>query len=105
MTEVAVCRVDEVPADRALCKRLPDGQRVAVARLSGQQSRFVVFENRCPHVDGPLGQGRIHGNTIICPWHFFRFDLTTGRPVGTESIMEVRRYVVSVADDEIRIKL
>jgi nitrite reductase (NADH) small subunit len=105
VAQIAVCRIDEVPADTALCKRLPGGQQVAVARLSGSEPPFAVFENLCPHAQGPLGQGRVRNNAIVCPWHFFRFDLITGKAVGTESIMQVRRYPVSVSGDEIRIEL
>ena len=105
MAQIAVCRIDEVPAETALCKRLPGGQQVAVARLTGSEPPFAVFENLCPHAQGPLGQGRVRNNAIVCPWHFFRFDLITGKAVGTESIMQVRRYPVSVSGDEIRIEL
>ena len=105
MAQIAVCRIDEVPADTALCKRLPGGQRVAVARLTGHEPAFAVFENLCPHAQGPLGQGRVRNNAIVCPWHFFRFDLTTGKAVGTNSIMQVRCFPVSVSGDEIRIEL
>jgi nitrite reductase/ring-hydroxylating ferredoxin subunit len=104
MPQVTVCRVDEVPADRALCRRLPEGQRVAVARIEGDAG-FAVFENRCPHADGPLGEGRVHNNSIVCPWHFFRFDLVTGSPVGTQSIMQLRRYPVSISGSDIQIDL
>ena len=105
MAQIAVCRIDEVPADTALCKRLPGGQQVAVARLTGSEPPFAVFENLCPHAQGPLGQGRVRNNAIVCPWHFFRFDLITGKAVGTESIMQVRRYPVSISGGEIRIEL
>ena len=105
MAQITVCRIEEVPADMALCKRLPGGQRVAVARLTGGEPAFAVFEDLCPHAQGPLGQGRIRDNTIVCPWHFFRFDLITGELVGTESIMRVRRFPVSFSGDEIRIEL
>jgi nitrite reductase (NADH) small subunit len=103
MTQLTVCRVDEVPADRALCKRLPGGQNVAVARTS---EGFSVFENRCPHAEGPIGQGRVKGNSIVCPWHFFPFDLVSGKPVGADkSIMELRRFPVSVNAGDICIDL
>jgi nitrite reductase (NADH) small subunit len=105
VAQIAVCRIDEVPAEAALCKRLPGGQRVAVARLTGHEPAFAVFENLCPHAQGPLGQGRVRNNAIVCPWHFFRFDLTTGKAVGTDSIMQVRCFPVSVSGDEIRIEL
>ena len=104
MPRITVCQVDEVPADRALCRRLPEGQRVSVARIEGE-SGFAVFENRCPHANGPLGEGRVHKNSVVCPWHFFRFDLVTGEPVGTQSIMRLNRYAVSISGNDICIDI
>lgn len=44
---------------------LPDGLRVADAV--------------CPHNRGPLEQGWLRdGTTLVCPWHWYRFDLDTG---------------------------
>jgi nitrite reductase/ring-hydroxylating ferredoxin subunit len=104
MTQVSVCRIDEVPADTTLCRRLPGGPSVAVARVTNSDTGFAVFENRCPHANGPLGEGRVKDNSVVCPWHFFRFDLGTGKALGMESIMEVKRYAVSVSGGEIRIE-
>ena len=103
MALVTVCRADDVPADHALCKRLPGGLQVAVAKVNGSVSGFVAFENKCPHAQGPVGEGKLHDGAIVCPWHFFRFDLATGRPVGMQSVMELRRFPVSVSGGEIRI--
>jgi len=103
---MTVCRTEEVPADAALCKRLPGGLSVAVAKLNGSAGGFVAFENRCPHAQGPVGEGKLHGNSIVCPWHFFRFDLATGKPVGMESsVMTLRRFPVTVSGGEIRIEV
>lgn len=33
----------------------------------------------CPHLEGPLFQGTLTDATVTCPWHFWRFDLRTGR--------------------------
>jgi nitrite reductase (NADH) small subunit len=105
MALISICRIDEVPESAPLCRSVPEVGRIAVARLAEPAGRFVVFENRCPHVDGPLGAGRLAGNTITCPWHFFRFDLTTGAPVGTESIMRLRLFPVIVADGMISVEV
>jgi len=103
MVRVTVCKVEEVPADTALCRRLPDGLRVAVAKVN---DGFVAFEHRCPHANGPIGEGAIKRGQIVCPWHFFRFDLATGKASGMaeESVMKLRLFPVVVDRGEISIE-
>lgn len=103
MTEFALCKTDEVRAGAILCKRVAGIGEIAVTRLE-DGSEYVAFEPRCPHARGPLAEGKLHGDVIVCPWHFFRFDLRTGKPPGTTSILELRRYPVTVKGSEIFIQ-
>ena len=32
----------------------------------------------CPHLGARLGQGALHGHTVVCPWHGWEFDCRTG---------------------------
>ena len=36
------------------------------------------MENLCPHRQGPLGQGWIEGDAVVCPWHAWAFNCRTG---------------------------
>ncbi len=47
--------------------------------------RIFALENRCPHKDGPLSQGIIHGHAVTCPLHNWRISLETGKAMGTDS--------------------
>jgi len=105
MGMVAICDIDEIPDRRALRRRLPDGTQIAVARLGGLGGRVVAFENRCPHVDGPIGLGKIAGAVVTCPWHFFRFDLETGAAVGLDSVMRLRVFKTSIEGGRILVEL
>jgi nitrite reductase (NADH) small subunit len=98
-----VCAVDEVPIGRALCKRLEDGTQIALTRRESGQ--IAAFENRCPHVDGPIGLGKIKGKTVICPWHFFRFDIETGGAVGLDSVMRLRVFETVVEGGRVFIEI
>lgn len=53
-----------------------DGRRFAVFPIEGG---FRVTDAECPHNRGPLAQGRIDGRTVVCPWHWYRFDLDSGQ--------------------------
>ena len=101
---VALCRTDEVEPGAVVCKRLAGVGQVAIARLAGGDD-YVAFEPRCPHANGPIAEGRLHGSVIVCPWHFFRFDLRTGKPPGADSILELKRYPVTVHGGEVMVDL
>lgn len=48
---------------------------VAVFRLEGD---IYAVGNRCPHAGGPLSEGYLAGDHVVCPLHAWRFSLRTG---------------------------
>lgn len=60
---------------RARIAVLENGDRVAVFRNEG---RLSAIGNSCAHQNGPLGEGRIDGDCVTCPWHGFQYRLTDG---------------------------
>lgn len=53
-----------------------DGRAFAVFEVDGG---YRVTDATCPHNRGPLDQGWVRdGRAVICPWHWYRFDLDTG---------------------------
>jgi nitrite reductase/ring-hydroxylating ferredoxin subunit len=103
MSTIALCKTEEVRDGAILCKRVAGFGEIAVARHN-DGSAYVAFEPRCPHARGPLAEAKRAGDVIICPWHFFRFDLKTGKPPGVASILALRNYPVTVSDNTIFIE-
>lgn len=59
------------------CKVVTAGEReLALANVDGT---FYCVDNICPHQGGPLGEGILEGQQIVCPWHGWRFDVTNGK--------------------------
>ena len=52
-------------------------RKIAVFR--NRQGRVFATQADCPHRAGPLADGLLGGETLICPLHALRFDLTSGR--------------------------
>lgn len=52
------------------------GRRVAVFRL--RDGRVFATQAQCPHRKGPLSDGLLGGDTLVCPLHEWRFNLATG---------------------------
>jgi nitrite reductase/ring-hydroxylating ferredoxin subunit/DMSO/TMAO reductase YedYZ heme-binding membrane subunit len=72
---IEVCRVDEIPHNRARIATVGK-ERVAVFRYEGKVS---AVSNVCQHQNGPLGEGRIVDGCITCPWHGYQYRTETGR--------------------------
>jgi nitrite reductase/ring-hydroxylating ferredoxin subunit len=72
---VDVCSIADIPDNRAKTVCL-SGERVAVFRYDG---RVSAVSNVCRHQNGPLGEGKIVGGCIVCPWHGYEYEPASGR--------------------------
>ena len=98
------------------------GIEVGVFHLGGQ---FYAWENACPHLDGPVCQGkilpcaledvqpdkssggRVFSKTavnIVCPWHGFEFDIRTGQHPADKRV-RLRKIAVKVVGGEVMVSL
>ena len=51
--------------------------KVTIA-LSCVGGEFGAISNACNHVGGPLGQGCLDADFVVCPWHQWKFHRITG---------------------------
>ncbi len=51
------------------------GLKLAVSYANGA---FGVISGVCNHVGGPLGEGSLDGEYVVCPWHHWKFHRATG---------------------------
>jgi len=61
-----------------------------------------VLDGICPHAGGPLGQGALHGSTIVCPWHAWEYDCRTGVCDFSDEV-RVAKFPVTIIGDDILI--
>ena len=52
--------------------------RAALA-LSFKDGQWGAVSNLCNHVGGPLGEGTLDGDYLVCPWHYWKFHRATGK--------------------------
>jgi len=57
----------------------------------------------CIHRGGPLGQGQIHEGCVVCPFHLWEFDCSTGE-YDFDPSKRVATYAVKVEGDDIWIE-
>jgi nitrite reductase/ring-hydroxylating ferredoxin subunit len=75
MPFVRVAPAAEIPVGKG---RLVDHGAVPVAVFNAGGGRFHAVSALCPHEDGPLAEGWLEADTVVCPWHGFDFDVATG---------------------------
>jgi nitrite reductase/ring-hydroxylating ferredoxin subunit len=74
---VTVATLDELPKNRMKRVEL-FGQPIVVANTGRE---IVAFAQVCPHAGTSLLKGALKGRHIVCPLHFYMWNVCTGEPV------------------------
>jgi nitrite reductase/ring-hydroxylating ferredoxin subunit len=74
---------------------------ICVANVNGT---ITAMDNICLHRGGPLGQGVIDGGKLVCPWHGWQWDPTTGEAVHNPAA-KVAVYPLKMENGDVMIKL
>ena len=75
MVEHHLGPVEQIPLGEAR-EFVVDGQRVAVFRL--RSGTVAATQAECPHRAGPLADGTLGMDSVVCPLHNWRFALHDG---------------------------
>lgn len=81
MTWIDIGGISEIPLRGARVVKTAYGC-VAVFRTA--ENEAYAIEDRCPHKDGPLSQGIVHGKSVTCPLHNWVISLETGEAQGAD---------------------
>jgi nitrite reductase (NADH) small subunit len=99
MAFIRLCSTSELPAQGQAAEITVGDRVICVANVNGQIS---AMDNVCLHRGGPLGQGLLVGNKIVCPWHGWTFDTQTGAASHDQSA-RVPVYSVKIAGEDVLI--
>jgi len=73
--------------------------------LSYRDGRFSAISGACNHVGGPLGEGRLEGDYVVCPWHYWKFHHVTGEGEPGFEEDRVPSHDVKVEDERVFVNL
>ena len=59
-----------------------DTMNIAVFRTATDE--VFAMKDECPHKQGPLSQGIVHGSSVTCPLHNWKIDLASGKALGPD---------------------
>lgn len=97
---IEVAKISELPVGRVRVCSVGE-RRIALCHTT---NGFFAMDNTCPHRGGPLGEGDIIGNELVCPWHLWSFDVATGMCGGNPTLV-VNTHEVKVEGDRVLVRI
>lgn len=83
-------------------------QQVMIGRtpvaLTYHNGQFGAINGACNHVGGPLGEGILEGEYVVCPWHYWKFHCRTGKGEPGYEEDAVPAYDVKVENGRVLIR-
>ena len=103
MAFVKIGSLSELPPGSVM-EVLVGGGTYAICNAGGE---IHALDGICPHAGGPLGQGALHGTTLVCPWHAWEFEcrshVTTPGADEMDDGFLVAKFPVKIDGDDILI--
>lgn len=79
-----------------------DRHRIAIFQHEGE---LRAISDICNHRGGPLSEGRVRGEFVMCPWHAWEYSVITGKgPEGYDE-EQVPVYRVEMRSDGVYVEL
>ena len=96
-----VCPLDELGPGETKTVFL-EGKMVGLFNVKGE---LYALNNRCSHARGPLSEGDVDAEecSVVCPWHYGKFDLRTGQAIDGVVNKPVDTYQVEVRDGMVHV--
>ena len=96
-----VASVNEIPPGGKKLVEV-DFLPVAIFNIGG---KFLAVEDVCTHDGGPLAEGELEGDEIVCPRHGARFSVKTGEALSMPAYEPIECYEVKIEDGDILVSV
>jgi len=81
MSWIDIGDINDIPLRGA---RIVKSQVGCIAVFRTAPDEVFAVSDTCPHKQGPLSEGIVHGQSVTCPLHNWVFDLNTGQAQGAD---------------------
>jgi len=78
-----------------------DGKRIAIFNQNG----YHALDGICVHQDGPIASGKLDGDVVECPLHFWHYNIKTGKLLDYMKDVKLQNYDVQLRDDGIYVDI
>jgi nitrite reductase/ring-hydroxylating ferredoxin subunit/uncharacterized membrane protein len=87
--------------DGKLTRAMYQGTPILLVRRG---DRLFAMAETCSHFSGPLSEGKLEGDTVVCPYHFSRFALEDGRVLDGPAVHPQPCLEVRTRDGQIEVR-
>ena len=74
-----------------------NGKQIAIFNQDG----YHAMDDLCVHQDGSIAPGKLDGDIVECPLHFWHYNIKTGELVDYLKDVKLETYPVETRDDGI----
>lgn len=67
--------------------------------------RIYALAETCCHLGGPLSEGELRDDSVICPWHGSRFALEDGAVINGPATMRQPHFETRIQEGQIQVRL
>jgi nitrite reductase/ring-hydroxylating ferredoxin subunit len=76
-----------------------------VALFKRPEGGFVALTDRCPHAGAPLSSGMLRDGHVVCCWHGWTFEPSSGQCTNVSWAPPVGVHEVRVIDGRVLVKV
>ena len=98
---IEIAKLEDIPPLGSRVVKTPDAD-IAVFRT--RDDEVFALRDACPHENGPLSQGIVHGTTVTCPLHNWRIDLASGEALDPDEGC-AHTYATKVEDGRVYLSI
>jgi nitrite reductase/ring-hydroxylating ferredoxin subunit len=98
---VEVAKKSQIPENGVIGVEV-EGKNLALVSLNGE---IYALDDNCPHEGGPLSDGQLEGEELVCPWHASHFDVKTGRVTIDPAMEGIATYKVRLVADAVEVEI
>lgn len=95
-----ITSINEIPK---MGSRVVQINETEIAIFKTNKNEIFALNNQCPHQQGKLSEGLIHGDVVTCPLHNTDISLENGKALG-ENYGCTNKYETKIDNDFVYLK-
>lgn len=96
---IEIAPLTDLPSGERLFVEI-DGKPIVLFNIAGT---VFAIGDVCTHDNGPLGDGEVDGDEVVCPRHGARFDIRTGKATSLPAVVDIPAYPVRVVEGMVEV--